>query len=249
MITQLSYHVTVPDGIVPSSSWGYWLYAALMDLIPGALAERCHQPGMTPFSQYFLPGRDRRTARWTVTALTQEAEEELIPRLEQCTEVNLRELSCRLALSVQERHTFSHVQDFLAHAEGLPDRGCHTLQIVTPTAFKHNGRYQMIPDVHQILRSFVQKWNQVAPRYALSDDDALRMLEERLLIRDYRLKSCRFDLKSQRIPGFQGTLWLQNHLPAPLMELWKVLLLFSNYAGLGIKTALGMGGVSCPLLN
>ena len=69
------------------------------------------------------------------------------------------------------------------------------------------------------------------------------MLEEQIWIRDYRLRGARYAMKGQRILGFCGTIWVQNRLPVPLLEIWKILLLFANYAGIGVKTSLGMGAV------
>lgn len=102
----------------------------------------------------------------------------------------------------------------------------------------------IFPDVHLILQSLLSKWNGVAPNMQVCDPDVLRMLEEQIWIRDYRLQTQRFELKAQKIPGFSGTIWLQNRLPAPLMEIWKGLLYFSTFSGLGVKTALGMGAVA-----
>ena len=38
--------------------------------------------------------------------------------------------------------------------------------------------------------------------------------------------------------------YTKNRLALPLLELWNALLSFAPYGGIGIKTALGMGGVS-----
>ena len=166
----------------------------------------------------------------------------------QCQELFLREPACSLSLQLREKHSFPSGSDFLDCAQAQEDRRQHTIQFWTPTAFKHNEAYQIFPDIHQIFQSLVRRWNQVMPEYRLLDEDALHMLEKQLWIQDYRLQSRRFDLKGRRIPGFTGTICVRNRLPAPLLEVWKVLLLFGSYAGVGIKTTLGMGGISCPEL-
>ena len=78
----------------------------------------------------------------------------------------------------------------------------------------------------------------------LEDDDAIQMLTNNLRIRSYRLKSSTYRLKQNSIPGFCGEIVISSKLSPPMLELWKILLIFSEYAGIGIKTALGMGGVS-----
>ena len=242
-MTRYRFRVAVPPNIVASSSWGHFLYAALLEQLPSEVAELCHRPEMTPLCQHFLPGQVGQPASWTVTLLTGEAEQAFSPLLEHCAQLPIRALSCLLTLQLTGREFIPSPEAFLDRAAALRDRPAAGLQLVTPTAFKSGGSYQILPSVHQILQNLAKRWTLTAPSYPISDPDALAMMEERIWIRDYRLQSQRYDLKGQRIPGFTGTLWLQHRLPAPLLELWKALLLFSDFGGLGIKTALGMGGV------
>ena len=62
-------------------------------------------------------------------------------------------------------------------------------------------------------------------------------------ITDYKLQTLRHSLKQTRIPSFIGKVVLDVRLPAPLAEVFRTLYCFAPYAGMGIKTALGMGGV------
>ncbi len=78
----------------------------------------------------------------------------------------------------------------------------------------------------------------------LDDADAFQALENGIHIVDYRLRTSHYPMKSAKIPGFSGAVTLESHLPAPLEEVWKLLALFAPYCGIGIKTTLGMGGVS-----
>lgn len=249
MITRFIFQATVPEGIVACASWGHWLYSALMEFLPQEVAEAYHQQGMTPFSQYLLPGKEKNSATWVVNLLTEEVETLLVPTLKKCTSIFLRELSCPMALRMEQEEYIAQPEVLLDRAAAMDDRSCHSVRFLTPTSFKHNGRYQIFPEIHSILWSLVQKWNQVAPDYALTDQDALRLLEERLWIRDYRLQSCRFELKGQKVPGFVGSVWIQNRLPASLIEIWRILIVFSQYSGVGMKTALGMGGISLLLYH
>ena len=69
------------------------------------------------------------------------------------------------------------------------------------------------------------------------------MLCNGIRISDYNLRTTRFQLKENKIPGFIGNMRIDAHLSAPLLDIWKILITFSEYSGIGIKTALGMGGV------
>ena len=64
-----------------------------------------------------------------------------------------------------------------------------------------------------------------------------------LHIVDYRLHTVRYSMKQTKIPSFLGRIILEAHLPAPLLEMFRTLYVFAPYAGIGIKSALGMGGV------
>jgi len=60
---------------------------------------------------------------------------------------------------------------------------------------------------------------------------------------DYSLRTVRFRLKDTAVPGCLGWATVEARLPIVLLELWNALLCFAQFSGLGIKTALGMGGV------
>ena len=64
-----------------------------------------------------------------------------------------------------------------------------------------------------------------------------------LCISDYSLHTVRYNLKNAYIPAFTGRVTVTARLPVPLLELWNALLCWAPYSGIGIKTALGMGGV------
>lgn len=64
-----------------------------------------------------------------------------------------------------------------------------------------------------------------------------------LLCRRFQLRDRTFFLKGNAIPGFVGEMTLDNRLSGFHRELAGALLTFAGYAGVGIKTSLGMGGV------
>ncbi len=70
------------------------------------------------------------------------------------------------------------------------------------------------------------------------------MLTAGLTISRYRLHSQEYRIKGQRINGFSGSVEIYAKLSPPMQELWKLLLEFAPYGGIGIKTALGMGAVT-----
>ena len=125
---------------------------------------------------------------------------------------------------------------------------CTEIQFRSAASFKQNGRYVIFPQEKLILQSLVNRWNSFCEEYPLCDPDALCMLESGIYIRDYALKSVRYHLKNVYIPAFVGKVTLDSRLPVPLAELWHAILLWADYSGIGIKTALGMGGANVRFL-
>ena len=243
MITQLKYQIEIPDSLHPDSSWGYWFYAALMEHIPDEMADLFHLPDRTPINQHLSISARERTVHWIVNILGDEAEQSLLSWLESIPELELREYAHAFKLVLNGKRSFVDANAFWNHAAEMPDAMVHRLSIATPTAFRSNHRYVIFPDIRLILQSLILRWNSIAPTLGICDEDVIRMMETQIWVRDYRLQTQRFEFKGQKIPGFCGTIWLQNHLSAPLLEIWKGLLLFSEFSGMGIKTALGMGAV------
>ena len=114
----------------------------------------------------------------------------------------------------------------------------------TPCAFKQAGRYAIYPQEFLLLQSLVLHWNTAFPDCQLSDPDALDAILRGLRILDYNLHTVSYPIKNTRIPGFVGSAVVEARLALPLLELWNALLSFAPYGGIGIKTTLGMGGVS-----
>ena len=75
-------------------------------------------------------------------------------------------------------------------------------------------------------------------------DELLDAILRGLRILDYSLHTVSYPIKNTRIPGFVGSAVVEARLALPLLELWNALLSFAPYGGIGIKTTLGMGGVS-----
>ena len=121
----------------------------------------------------------------------------------------------------------------------------HRLRFCTPTCFKSVGQYLPLPTTRLIVQSLMKKWNGCISECPIEDEDGQGMetLAAGLRPRDFQLRSRTYYLKGNSIPGFVGELTLENRLNGFHRELADALLLFADFAGIGIKTTLGMGGV------
>lgn len=222
----------------------YPLYAWLLSQIPESAGKELHEPGARAVSQHLW--RDPQTGEqwWIVNMLNGETARLFLPILENRDQAQLHQGFIPFASRQVERLAEAHA--LVQRAQQMPPTERFALDLVTPTAFKQDGRYAIFPQESLLLHSLVSRWELSFPDVPLSDPDAMQALERGLHIVDYRLHTLRHPLKQTRIPSFMGRVVLEARLPAPLMEVFQTLYCFAPYAGLGIKTALGMGGVHLP---
>ena len=242
MLTQYSFSLGVPDGTRPRPEWGYRLYSALLERLPPEFGASVHSGETTPISQFVSLRRDG-VCLWTVNLLGEDSEKAVAPALDAAETFTLDK--DRLLLTVQERR-----KRVIPHANALLEQaarsgGLHTLTVRTAAAFKSQGRYLSLPTERLILQSLLKKWNGSIPECPIEDEDGggMEALANGLRFRGFRLRDGCYSLKGKRIPGFTGSLTLENRLNGFHRQMANALLIFSGFAGIGIKTALGMGGV------
>lgn len=234
MIVQYRLKLKEPEGRPLSNTWAYRLYAWLLEQAPEEFAAFAHRQENRCLSQY-LDGNV-----WVLNLLGREAAEIFGAVLDKTEEISLN----RALLHVDEncRHMVERPEDFLNRGRELHCLRSE-LRFRSPTAFRQAGRYAIYPETGLILQSLLAGWNQLYPEYLLEDGDMLAELKGGINIVDYSLRTVRFRLKDTAVPGCLGWATVEARLPIVLLELWNALLCFAQFSGLGIKTALGMGGV------
>lgn len=240
MITHYQFALTPDRPCQPTAEWAYGLYAALLEQVSTDFAKWVHADGASPVSQFLEIGE---TLHWHVTLLGSPSEEVLGPVMDTLASLRLRKANVLLTSTLTGKKTIHDVDDLFQQAAGTNRR--HELHFVTPTAFKSHGAYLILPSMRLILQSTIKKWNGCFPECLIEDEDGegLDALSDGLHCCGLHLRDTTYHLKGNTVPGFTGTLWLDNRLNGFHEQLADVLLLFAGYAGVGIKTTLGMGGV------
>lgn len=237
---QYRFSVRASDGRPVFASMAYPMYAWLLSQVPVSYGASLHEQGQKPVSQYLY--REQASGRfiWTVSCLDEASQEILTPILR-----GLHEIPLRAGLLKTEFLDASEqsMGDLMESARQQPETSFFRLAFRSPTAFKREGHYVIVPEVPLLVKSLSEKWSGAFPGYPLHDPEALETFRQGLKITDYHLRSCRFSMKNVQIPGFTGEITLKARLPFLMMELWKYLVCFSSFSGIGIKTTLGMGGV------
>lgn len=215
--------------------------------LEGDYADSLHRTPRPPFSQH-LEERDG-TWQWTVAFLDAKAEELLYARhLCNLTELTLTHAGIRVLLT---ERTESVLTD--ADLGSLFYRGdCpHLLRMefITPTAFKSRGEYVIFPSLKHIYQSLTSRYDAFHHEEGLSDPETLEALSSGTRIIGYSLRTVPFHLEGVKITGFTGYVTLCHGRNRTLSSLSHALLRYGEYSGVGIKTALGMGGVRLSVLQ
>lgn len=239
MIVQYLFHIDRSEDLPPSRAYAF--YSCLMSLLPEETALWLHQQSETPVSQCLYHDRESDQYLWRISILGDTAVDALSPILDSLEVLHTTIEDVHLTLLSK---TQLSAEELIDHARQLDLDSRAALYLLSPLAFKHSGSYTILPEPRLIVQSLLLKWNNTFPQYPLDDDDAWQMLIDGLRLTDLSIRSTRYPLKGTRIPGITGSITLDAHMAAPIQEIWKLLLQFAPFCGIGIKTALGMGGVN-----
>lgn len=232
MLTQYCIKLNTP---LPAAA-AYGLYAALLEQAPAAFSEAVHQTGVTPVSQYLCEDC------WYVSLLGESARQALAPVIEKLESVELHKQHRQVEFAEKTVRSLEYVEELLEVP--TPDR--FRIQLHTPVAFKSAGHYQLLPTQRLLLQSLMLKWNGCFADVCPIEDNGggLDALSCGISYRSVQLDTREFRMKNTAISGVTGMIAAENHLSGFHRQLAAALLEFGTYAGVGIKTALGMGGIS-----
>ena len=95
-----------------------------------------------------------------------------------------------------------------------------------------------------MFSGIINKINQHSDTIKLEDENVINELLKKVYIEEYNLRTRYFFLENVRIKGFIGNIKIRiKSKDEMLWQLLNFLLQVSEYTGLGVKTALGMGGI------
>lgn len=226
---------------IPSPYWGSLLHGMLMERLPAPWQQRLHESGPRPLSQWVEPG-DGGAFRWHLTALDDGLSAAIESILKSDERWPCKHLQGDFALESVERQSLTvqaYTKPFFLSETTAPRL---RLSFLTTTTHKTQGEYALFPSVEMIARGLRARLCDMEPSLVLSDDEVLEQIISRTRIARYRLQSGSFALEGARIQGYTGHVDLSIQGPDPLIRLANVLYCFAPWCGVGVKTALGMGG-------
>ena len=250
-IMSIELVISADPSIKIVQSIGSVLHGVLMELVGTEYAGRLHESGLRPYSQYIYFDKDKKQYIWRLSAVTADAVNHILkPVLKMPEKIFLKQK--RGYLYVKERSILEETSyEALIHKFWSGDR-LYTqakLQCMGTTSFKVDKRYTIFPEAFRIYRYLLRQWNQFSTFGMLDTDSLLGNLETGVFIRDYNLRMGIYGLEGVKIRGFRGQVIMQFKRNVELQRVLALLSYYSQFTGLGIKTALGMGGVKCEAIE
>lgn len=217
------------------------MQGVLMEQIDSNYAQYLHAQGLKPYSQYLLGGEHK---VWVVKTLTEEAYQNIIaPLLDvQFTEFDIEKKDIHVKICRKELKTIAKQELLDEFYQESSDKYIN-LEFLTPTAFKSDGKYVIMPDMKYIYQSLMNKYSAASADMDMYDVETLKQLVDNSSIVQYKLRSVYFPMEGVKIPSFKGELSIEVKGNATMARYVKLLARFGEYSGVGIKTAMGMGGI------
>ncbi len=243
MITKLEIELKSENKL--NQHTGSLMHGILMELLDTEVAEELHNNSIQPFSQYIIYDKTKDCYVWHISTLSSISKEKIILPVINSDLKHLTIEHNKIKLEVKNKVLkpdllYEEIADECFSQNEVSN--IYNMQFLTPTTFKSNNNYTIFPEITYLYKSLLNKWNAFSEKVSLSDAQTLEHLINYTKIIDYNLKSTRFHMEKIKINSFLGTVKLKINGPKTLVTLVKMLLIYAQYAGIGAKTALGMGG-------
>lgn len=252
MLKTLEIRFSLPSTIKLNQAIGSIMQGVLMERIDRDYASFLHKQSLRPYSQYIFFSKKDNCLIWRISALNQQATNELLlPLFNLPYSIFLRHKQTRLT-TISKKYIYENTYENLAQKylslPNNPDKQkIIDFSFITSTAFKSQGKYIIFPEIHLLLASLLNRWNAFSQTDFLNDRQITFNLQQYLYVADYKLNMRPFSLESVRVPAFVGTYSIgvvQNDMA---QKLFTMLSEFAHLSGIGIKTAIGMGAVQTQI--
>ena len=216
-------------------------HGVLMELLPENYAEYLPQSRLHPFSQHLEKRQEK--WYWIICCLNGAARDIIINK----TLWNLKQFSLKRQqqkIEILDKKyaecTYKELMDSFYREE---NNKYIQVRFCSPTAFKSQGQYVFYPDLKYIFQSLMNRYDAALEEAAMRDQETLEQICNYARIIRYDLRSVSFPLEGVKIPAFMGEITIKMNGTQTMANFARMLFLFGTYAGVGIKTSLGMGSI------
>ncbi len=221
-----------------NTNMGSLFHGFLMGFIKPEYADYFHHNDINPYTSCIYKDKNKNKWIWRITTYSENAYKMIVEPLidSKIEEIELTHKDLIVPISSMDLHKTTISELYLSTNKS------QRLNFITPTSFKSNGRTHIFPNIRSLLMGVVNKINKYSTSFKLEDEEVLNNFFDNIYINNYNLRTERFSLERIKIKGFKG--WIDiNTRDKEFRDLLVFLVLVSEYTGIGIKTALGMGGV------
>jgi CRISPR-associated endoribonuclease Cas6 len=249
MLRITEFPLQVPSGIHIHPSMSSLFHGALMEIVDSDTAAALHTLTMRPYSQSVFWDIQQHRPIWRIATLQDQAYHHIIePLLAREDPVWIKQKQIAVIIgppNVLAETTYEAVADHIFQ-QAAPPRGVD-ITFMTTTSCKHDGEYDIFPCISRLYGSILRRWNEFSPTVSLQQEGLEKTLAQYCHMSKYDLHSQAYSLESTVIYGFCGTMRLQFRGNDMIKRLQGLAWSFAPFAGIGIKTALGMGTVQAKL--
>lgn len=242
MLTLAETELHLPEGILLNQSFGSVFHGALISELDREWAAKMHEQRVRLYSQYLLVKEGK--PYWRLAVLTEEAFEHILRPIMRKDSLCLEQKGYEVGLDdfhMVKQDSFQGLEERFWTGT---DKVHHIdLEFLTSASFKKNGEYMIFPELPLVLNSLIRKWNAYSDSMVLGEERLGDRLAESMCITDYRLHTHSFSVEGRRIRAFRGNIRLGLFKDDITRRMASMLAAFADYAGIGIKTAMGMGAV------
>lgn len=240
--------LTFSEAIKVHPEMGSVFHGAVMERISADSAELYHHMTLRPYSQAVYWDAERRLPVWRLGFLTDEAYERIFQPISSCHSLHLKQKGIDVQLgkfTIIKETDYEKLAKQYIRQETVP--GGAVWHIRTVMSFKKDGRYVILPDIRLIYQSLLQRWNTFSPETRLEEDGLLDQMMNHCQLTRYQLRSQTFSVNGSTIYGCSGQMHYRFLGFDMLKRIQGILTAFAPYAGVGVKTALGMGSVNTTI--
>ena len=219
------------------SELGVKIHGAIMKLIPAEYASELHQNKYQPFSLMCLENAETDEVRIRVSVLDENAAV-ICERLTSQREIFL--YGAKKPLLMKEYSCSVPKSAYSLLLAPVP-KG-YRIDFLTPATYKHGGKGVCTPELYRYFRSAAEKL-MLFERLEL-DTEKLMSYISRFVINNYSLSGQKYNVSGNihcGMPGFAEVIFTDRE--KVIAREVNALLLYSEYCGIGAKTAVGMGGI------
>ena len=248
MLKLLEIELELPPNEKINISMGSVMHGVLMEMLPPNFARQLHEENLRPFSQCIFFDREKNQSVWRIGTLNFETYEKIILPLLERKNIFIKQKGYKINLRDRKfllDTNYEKLADEIFPTSEIPLRA--DFKLLTPTSFKRDGGYLIFPESFLIIQSLLQRWNIFSTKMKIEENNLAEKLSAFCKISRYNLHSQKFSLEGRNIVGFSGRLSISFVGNEMVNKIFGLLAKFAPFAGIGIKTALGMGAVSSEI--